>query len=399
MTQHLIAGARPWGGEVCDVLVRDGVIAARGMHLQAAPDAHRIDGAGCLLLPGLVDAHTHLDKTLIGTPWHAHRAGPNLIDKITNERKVMAELGLDPALQSARMARHMLSRGTTAIRSHVDIGPENRLEAFHGVAATRQADADLVTIQIVAFPQTGMLIQPGVTELMEEAVKEGADAVGGLDPIGIDRDPKGQLDAIFAIAGRHGCEVDIHLHDMGELGAITVEMMAERTLALGLQGKVTVSHGYFLGEIGHGRLKGLIEKLVAADIAVMTAGCPGRWPIPPITKLVDAGVRMFAGSDGVRDSWGPLNNGDMLERAYQLAWQSDYDRDPAIETCLSLATYGGAQAMGLKGYGLDVGCRADLVLVQGETAAEAVCYHSPRRLVMSGGRIMVEDGKLLLDMP
>jgi len=114
MTQHLIAGARPWGGEVCDVLVRDGVIAARGMHLQAAPDAHRIDGAGCLLLPGLVDAHTHLDKTLIGTPWHAHRAGPNLIDKITNERKVMAELGLDPALQSARMARHMLSRGTTA---------------------------------------------------------------------------------------------------------------------------------------------------------------------------------------------------------------------------------------------------------------------------------------------
>ena len=399
MSDIVIAGARPWGGEACDVLVRDGLIAARGRDVAAAPDACRIDGTGCLLLPGLVDAHTHLDKTLIGLPWHAHRAGPNLIDKITNERAVMAGLGLDPALQSARMVRHMLSRGTTAIRSHVDIGPDNRLSHFHGVAATRQADAVLSTIQIVAFPQTGMLIQPGVAELMEEAVKEGADAVGGLDPIGIDRDPKGQLDAIFAIAGRHGCEVDIHLHDMGELGAITVEMMAERTLALGLQGRVTVSHGYFLGEIGHGRLKGLVEKLVEADIAVMTAGCPGRWPILPIARLVGAGVRMFSGSDGVRDSWGPLNNGDMLERAYQLAWQSDYDRDPDIETCLKLATYGGAQAMGLQGYGLDVGCRADLVLVAAETAAEAVCYHPPRRLVMTGGHIVVEDGRLLLDMP
>lgn len=399
MGDIVIAGARAWGGEVCEVLVRDGRIAARGATVDAAPDARRIDGAGCMLLPGLVDAHTHLDKTLIGLPWHAHRAGPNLIDKITNERAVMAELGLDPALQSARMVRHMLGRGTTAIRSHVDIGPDNKLSHFHGVARTRDADAELSTIQIVAFPQTGMLIQPGVTELMEEAVKEGADAVGGLDPIGIDRDPKGQLDAIFAIADRHGCEIDIHLHDTGEIGAITVEMMAERTLALGLQGKVTVSHGYFLGDIGHGRLKGIIDKLVEADIAVMTAGCPGRWPIPPIVKLVGAGVRMLSGSDGVRDSWGPLNNGDMLERAYQLAWQSDYDRDPAIETCLSLATFGGARAMGLKDYGLDVGCRADLVLVAAETAAEAVCYHPPRRLVMTGGRIVVEDGRLLLDMP
>ena len=145
MRDIVIAGARPRGGEVCDILVRDGQIAARGKAIDAAPDARRIDGAGCLLLPGLVDAHTHLDKTLIGLPWHAHRAGPNLIDKITNERAVMAELGLDPALQSARMVRHMLSRGTTAIRSHVDIGLDNKLSHFYGVARTRDADASLST--------------------------------------------------------------------------------------------------------------------------------------------------------------------------------------------------------------------------------------------------------------
>ncbi len=397
MREILIAGARPWGGEIGDVLVKDGHIAARGAGLLAAGSSEVIDGTGCMLLPGLVDAHTHLDKTLIGMPWHPHRAGPGLIDIITNERAVMAELGLDPALQPRRMARHMLARGTTKIRSHVDIGLDNKLSHFHGVAATRATEADLVQIQIVAFPQTGMLIQPGVTELMEEAVKEGAEAVGGLDPIGIDRDPRGQLDAIFAIADRHGCEIDIHLHDLGEIGAITVEMMAERTKALGLKGKVIVSHGYFLGELGHGRLGGIIDLLLENDIAVMTAGCPGRWPIPPIRKLRQAGVRMLSGSDGVRDAWGPLNNGDMLERAYQLAWQSDHGDDPGIELCLELATHGGAQAMSAKGYGLEVGCRADLVLVEAETAAEAVCYHPPRRMVMSGGRIVVRDGRSLLD--
>ncbi len=267
---------------------------------------------------------------------------------------------------------------------------------FHGVAATREACADLVAIQIVAFPQTGMMILPGVADLMEQAIKEGAEVVGGLDPIGIDRDPRGQLDAIFAIAERHGCEIDIHLHDLGEMGAITIEMIAERTAALGLNSKVSISHAFCLGDIDEARLDGLIALLLDNDIAIATCGA-GHYPIPPIQKLRAAGVRMFAGSDGVRDAWGPLNNGDMLERAYQLAWHGDTRDDPGIETMLELATFGGAQAMGAADYGLEVGCRADLVLVEAETPAEAVCYHPPRRLVMAGGRVVVENGRSLLD--
>ncbi|MBT5435516.1 MAG: amidohydrolase family protein [Rhodospirillaceae bacterium] len=392
----LIRGCRPWGGTICDVLVRDGRIAERGSGLAAPDGATVIDGAGQMLLPGLVDAHTHLDKTLLGTPWHPHSAGERLIDLITNERRVLSELQLDPALQSRRMVHHMLERGTTRIRSHVDIGTDIALRHFHGVAETRETCADLAAIQIVAFPQTGMMILPGVADLMEQAVKEGAEVIGGLDPVGIDRDPRGQLDAVFAIAGRHGCEIDIHLHDLGEMGAITIEMMAERTAALGLKGKATVSHGFCLGDVDEKRLEGLIGLLLENDIAIATCGA-GHYPIPPILKLRAAGVRMSAGSDGVRDAWGPLNNGDMLERAYQLAWHGDTRDDPGIETMLELATQGGAQAMGATDYGLDVGNRADLVLVAGETAAEAVCYHPPREMVMTGGRIVVENGVSLLE--
>lgn len=392
----LIRQCRPRGEGICDVLVSDGRITGKGADLAADGGVAVIDGSGCVLLPGLVDAHTHLDKTLIGTPWHPHSAGERLIDLITNERRVLTELDLDPALQSRRMVHHMLERGTTAIRSHVDIGTDIGLRHFHGVAATREACADLVAIQIVAFPQTGMMILPGVADLMEQAVKEGAEVVGGLDPVGIDRDPKGQLDAIFAIAGKHGCEIDIHLHDLGEMGAITIDMIAERTAALGLAGKVTISHAFCLGDIDAARLDGLITLLRDNDIAIATCGA-GHYPIPPIRKLRAAGIRMFAGSDGVRDAWGPLNNGDMLERAYQLAWHGDTRDDPGIETMLDLATHGGAQAMGLADYGLDVGCRADLVLVEAETPAEAVCYHPPRRMVMAGGRVVAEDGRSLLD--
>jgi cytosine deaminase len=396
--QIVIRQATPWGADACDVLVEDGVIAARGKDLEAGPDARVIDGSGCVLLPGLIDAHTHLDKTLLGTPWHPHSAGERLIDLITNERRVLAELGLDPALQSRRMVHHMLSRGTTRIRSHVDFGTDIGLRHFHGVAATREACADLVGIQIVAFPQTGMMILPGVADLMEQAVKEGAEVIGGIDPMGIDRDPAGQLDAVFAVAGRHGCEVDIHLHDLGEMGAVTIEMIAARTKALGLAGKVTISHGFCLGDVDAGRLDGLVALLLENDIAVATCGA-GHYPIPPILALRAAGVRMMAGSDGVRDAWGPLNNGDMLERAYQLAWHGDTRDDPSIETMLELATFGGAQATGAQACGLDVGCRADLVLVEAETPAEAVCYHPPRRMVMTGGRIVVENGRSLLEAP
>ncbi len=235
------------------------------------------------------------------------------------------------------MVHHMLARGTTHIRSHVDVALDIGLRHVEGVAATREACADLLTIQIVAFPQTGMMIAPGVAELMEDAVRQGADAVGGIDPMGINRDPKGQLDTVFAIADRHGCEIDIHLHDLGDMGTLTIEMMAERTASLGLQEKVSVSHGFCLGEVDSEQLKALADLLLEHDIAVVTCGA-GHYPIPPILALRKAGVRMAAGSDSVRDTWGPLNNGDMLERAYQLAWHGNTRDDPDIETILGLAT-------------------------------------------------------------
>ena len=397
MNELLIRGARRWGADgVADVHLRDGVIAAIGSGLIAAPGAEVIDASGCLMLPGLVDAHAHLDKTLWGTPWHAHQAGPLLWDKISHERQVLARLGLSPALQSARILRRMLACGTTHCRTHVDIGPDIGLKHFHGVLAMREAHRAWMDLQVVAFPQTGVMIAPGTLDLLEQAVREGAEVLGGLDPMGIDHDPKGQLDGLFAIAGRHGCELDIHLHDAGALGAATFEMIAERTRALGLKGKVAVSHAFCLGQVEPARLEQLVTLLLDNDIAIMSHAPSGPTLFPPLKLLHERGVRLFTGSDGVRDTWGPLNNGDLLERAYLIAYRSGFRHDADIDLALRMATFGGAQVMGLKGYGLQVGDAADLLLVEAETAAEAVCFHPARRWVIKRGRVVAQDGRCLL---
>ncbi len=142
----------------------------------------------------------------------------------------------------SNLVRQVVASGTLHMRSHVDIDNQLGLRNLHEVLKIREHFRDLVTIEIVAFPQSGILRSPGTAELLDEAIAEGADLVGGLDPIGIDGDLDAHLDAVFAIAQRRGAGIDIHLHDGGEAGLAQILAIAARTEALGLQGKVAVSH-------------------------------------------------------------------------------------------------------------------------------------------------------------
>ncbi|MBL8359169.1 MAG: amidohydrolase family protein [Rubrivivax sp.] len=399
MTRLLLQRVRvPGQAGACDLLVEDGRIARiESAGASSAPvDAVRLEGDGALALPGLVDAHAHLDKTLWGQPWHPHAAGPTLMDKITHEREELARRGHSSERASARILRHGLARGTTHWRTHVDVGPDIGLAHLHGVLAMREAHRDVADVQIVAFPQTGVMRAPGTLALLEQAVRDGTEVLGGLDPMGIDHDPRGQLDGLFGIAERHGSELDIHLHDRGDLGAVTVEMIAERCAALGLHGRVVLSHAFCLGMLEAARLEAIVELLLRHDIAVMSHAPSGPTPFPPLKLLHERGVRLCTGSDGVRDTWSPLNNGDMLERAYLLAYRSGWREDAGLELALHMATHAGAQVVGAPRYGLQVGCDADLVLVDAECGPEAVVMHPPRRLVLKRGRVVARDGRCVL---
>lgn len=397
MSDLLITNARPMGGANADILIKDGRIAAIGPDIVAEGVAVE-DAGGRIAIPGLVDAHTHLDKSLLGYPWYKNEVGPRLIDKIDNERKVKREYGLDAHVQSMRQSLQSVGYGTTLIRTHVDIDTDQGLAALEGVMETRRQLAGVVEIEIVAFPQSGLMRRPGTAELLDQAMTMGADLVGGLDPCGMDRDPKAHLDTIFAIAEKHGKGIDIHLHELGELGAFSMEMIFERIRAMGMQGKVAVSHAFCLALPDWNVSQALIDTCAELDVPILTTAPPSR-DTPSLKRLHSAGVRFGAGVDGFRDTWGPYGNGDMLERAMLLGMKNNLRRDDEIVMALDVCTTGGAAAMDRTAHALEVGGRGDVVLVEGESVGETVVTHQPRKLVVTAGNIVARDGASLRARP
>jgi cytosine deaminase len=394
MDSLLIRDVRPLGGEVLDVRVEAGRFAAFGRDLAVPADCAVEEGGGALLLPGLVEAHAHLDKTMWGLPWYRNEVGPLLTDRIANERAFRAASGHDAGTQSLGLARAFLANGTTRLRTHVDIDTEAGLRHLDGVLATRDTLSDLLEIQVVAFPQSGLLCRPGTAELLDQALREGADALGGLDPHAIDGDAAASLDLLFALAQRHDRPLDIHLHEGGEQGASTLHLILDRVEALGMQGRVAISHCFCLGDVEAAQRDRLLARMARLRVAVITTGTASR-PVPQLAACRAAGVLVAGGNDGIRDTWTPYGLPDMLERAMLIGLRNNLRRDDEIGWALSTVTTDAASVCGFADYGLAPGCRADFVLVRARTVAEAVVARPPRQCVVARGRVVAREGRLV----
>ncbi len=396
MTSLLLRNVRPLGAASIDLLVIDDRIVAVGPSLVAPPGCTIEEGDDALLLPGLVEGHTHLDKTLWGMDWYRNEVGTRLADRIDNERAFRQASGHDAAAQSLALARAFLALGTTRLRTHVDIDTQAGLRHLEGVLQTRETMArqHRQQIQIVAFPQSGLLVRPGTAELLDQAMRAGADVLGGLDPCAIDGDPVRSLDVLFDIAQRHGCPIDIHLHEPGAMGAFSLSLILDRTQALGMQGKVAISHGFCLGDLAAGERDALLARMAALGVVLVTSVPPSR-SVPPLMVCRAAGVTMLGGNDGIRDTWTPYGNPDMLERAMFIGMRYNLRRDDEIDIALDCVTHAGARGCGFSEYGLVPGCRADLVLVDAQTVAQAVAARPLRKLVVAGGRVVARQGRLV----
>ena len=394
MADLLIRDVRPLNAAPCDVLVRDGRIHTMGPSLPAAAVAMVEEGQGALLLPGFVEAHTHLDKTLWGLPWYRNDVGPDLTDRIENERRWRAATGHDAGSQSLALARAFLAQGTTRLRTHVDIDTDAGLKHLDGVLATRDTLRGLMDIQVVAFPQSGLLCRPGTAQLLDQALREGADVLGGLDPQAIDGDAVASLDLLFALAQRHAKPLDIHLHEGGTPGANTLQLILDRVEALGMQGRVAISHCFCLGDVGPAERDRLLSRMARLRVAVITTGSASR-PVPQLLACRAAGVLVAGGNDGIRDTWTPYGRPDMLERAMLIGLRNNLRRDDEIDLALATVTADAAGACGFADYGLAPGCRADLVLVQAQNRAEAVVARPGRQCVVAHGRVVAREGRLV----
>jgi cytosine/adenosine deaminase-related metal-dependent hydrolase len=178
------------------------------------------------------------------------------------------------------------------------------------------------------------------------------------------------------------------------MGLFSMELIIERTRALGMAGRVVVSHAFCLGMPDPSLVDPVVAAIAQAGIAIMTTASASR-PVPSVRQLSKAGVVMCAGSDGIRDTWGPYGNADMLERAMLVGLRNNLRRDDELALALDVVTTGGAKALGLPNYGLAPGCSADVVLVAAETVAEAVAQRPGSRTVVKRGRVVAQGGEVI----
>lgn len=383
-------------GTTHHIAVSGGRIAAITAAGERPAGSETIDLGNALVVPGFVEGHIHLDTSFYGDTWRPHKpctAGFDVRERVAFQAQNLAEAA--PMDVRARNQLDLcIGHGTTRMRSHVMVDGSVGLKSLETILAIRDEYSGLIDIQLVAFPQSGILASPGTPELLDDAIRLGANVVGGLDPASFDRDVEKHLDVVFGVASKHGVDIDIHLHDMGMLGIFEIEQIAARTRALGMQGHVTISHAYALGDVSPDILRRTADNLARSGVAIMTTA-PGARPFPPVKGLRDAGVTVFGGNDNIRDSWWPYGDGDMLRRAMMIGYRSGFNVDEELRIAFDLVTEAAAKALRLNGYGLRVGARADFVTLNAAHVPEAVVGVPTGRAVYKDGRLVAENGKVV----
>lgn len=383
---------RPFGAaDAVDLTVIDGRIS----DTPAPRNAKVVDGGGRLALPSLVDAHIHPDKTSWGGSWVTRKPANSIAEYCEQDVELFRTQKRPVGERAYGLMAHAVTRGTRAMRAHADVAPAYGLAGVEGIAEARERLADALDVQIVAFPQHGVVRTPGTAKLLEDAARAGlVDMIGGIDPISFDHALDEQLDLVFDLADRYGVGVDIHLHDRDEKGTRVLRGIIERTRALSLRGKVTVSHVFCLPFLSDGELDTMAGDLADLDIALTTVA-PNESLVLPVTKLQEHGVRVGLGSDGVRDSWSPFGDADMLHRAHLLGWVTDIRLDDELTACYTVGAHGGADVMGLPRAEFRAGDPADFVLLRGECVPQVVVDMPQRDMVVHGGQVVARGGELV----
>jgi cytosine deaminase len=394
----------PDGRTGIDLRVLDGRIQALGPHLfdgQAAPaGTELIDAAGCLLSPPFVDAHFHLDATLShGLP--RVNASGTLLEGIAlwGELKPLLthEALASRALQYCDWA---VAKGLLAIRSHVDVC-DDRLLAVRALLDVKQQVAPYLDLQLVAFPQDGLLRSAGALANLVRALDLGVDVVGGIPHFERTYDQgTDSVRQLCELAAQRGLRVDMHCDESDDPQSRHIETLAYHTQRLGLQGRVTGSHLTSMHSMDNYCASKLIPLIAEAGVHAVANplinitlqgrhdSYPKRRGMTRVPELMAAGVNVAFGHDCVMDPWYSQGSADMLEVAQMGLHVAQMTGADQVRACFDAVTVNAARVMGLPDYGLAVGCHADFVLLQARTPAEALRLRATRLAVIRRGKVI-----------
>ena len=382
-----------------DIAIDDARIAAVAPAL-AAVAVETIDAGGQLVSAPFVDAHFHMDATLsLGQP-RVNQSG-TLLEGIALWGELKPQL-----VQEALVERAMaycdwaVAKGLLAIRTHVDVC-DPRLLAVDALLHVRDKVRPYLDLQIVAFPQDGLLRAPGALALLEQALDRGVDVVGGIPHF--ERTMAAgaaSVEILCEIAAQRGLRVDMHCDETDDPLSRHIETLAFQAQRLGMQGRVTGSHVTSMHSMDNYYVSKLIPLIREAGVAIIANplinitlqgrhdSYPKRRGMTRVPELLAAGVDVDFGHDCVMDPWYPMGSADMLEVAHMGLHVAQMTGQDAMRACFDAVTTTPARILGLEGYGVAVGCNADLVLLQARDPIEAIRLRAARLLVIRRGRII-----------
>jgi cytosine deaminase len=389
----------PDGRSGIDIAMADGRIQAVGAAL-AVSAAEEIDAGGNLVTPPFVDAHFHMDATLSHGLPRVNSSG-TLLEGIA----LWGEL--KPVLtQEALVARAMqycdwaVARGLLAIRSHVDIC-DDRLLAVEALLHVKRQVAPYLDLQLVAFPQDGLLRSPSAFANLKRAIAMGVDVVGGIPHFERTMaDGAESVRLLCEFAAEKGLRVDMHCDESDDPMSRHIETLAFHAQRLGLQGRVTGSHLTSMHSMDNYYVSKLLPLIREAGVAAIANplinitlqgrhdSYPKRRGMTRVPEMLAAGIDVAFGHDCVMDPWYSLGSGDMLEVAHMGLHVAQMTGQDAMHACFLAVTETPARILGLSGYGLAPGCYGDLVVLDARSTVEAIRLRAGRRYVIRRGKVI-----------
>jgi cytosine deaminase len=406
MLDLIVRGATlPDGRSGVDIGVRDGRIAEIAPQL-AVQGRREIDASGRLVTPPFVDSHFHLDTALsVGRP--RHNESGTLLEGIAIWAEQKPRLTVDEVRERAlELCRWAIARGSLAIRSHVDVC-DDRLVAVDALLDVRRTMAPYIDLQLVAFPQDGFLRSPSARANLLRALDRGVDVVGGIPHFERTMtDGATSVRELCEIAAERGLMVDMHCDESDDPLSRHVETLAAQTIRLGLQGRVTGSHltsmhsmdNYYVSKLlplmSEARLNAVANPLINITLQGRHDTYPKRRGMTRVRELLAAGVNVSFGHDCVMDPWYSLGSHDMLEVAQMGVHVGQLTGRDEMRAAFAAVTLNGARTMGLDDYGIEVGKRADLVVLQASDPIEALRLRANRLFVIRRGEIIAASAPL-----
>lgn len=383
-----------------DVAISGGRFAAIAPGLPDTRARREIDADGRVLIPGLVESHLHLEKALV-------------MERMPNRSGTLAEaLAVSAALKptftredidarARSVLRMLVAHGTTHVRAHAEFDPVQGFTGLDAVLALRREFRDVIDIQVVAFPQEGILKLPGMDAMMAQAMAKGADVVGAI-PYN-DSDAREHIAWVFRLAREHDKDLDFHQDFSDDAQGMSIEEVARQTIAAGYEGRVSVGHLTALGAVEPRRRDEIIALLRDAGISVMCLPATDlhlggrqdrsnvRRALTPVRALRDGGVNVCLATNNIRNAFTPFGNGDLFQLAMLAVPACHLGGADDLATVLPMLTTNPARALRLPDYGLAVGREADCVLLDTRSVACAVIDLPVRRFVVKRGRVVARS--------